>query len=388
MPDPPPVTLADRLAKGELPGFVAVLADADTERVEAVGTTMVDGGEPMRRDTPFRLASITKPMVAAITMMLVDDGALSLSEPVDRLLPELADPRVLTALDGPLDETVPARRPITVEDVLTYRMGHGTIMEPYLPPWPIVRAGDELRLTLGEPHPPSPHTPDEWIRAFGTLPLMDQPGETWRYNVSGLVLGVLAARAAGLPLPELMRRRLFDPLGMATTGFSLPAAQAHRLPGYYMTDPESGRLERRDISPAEQWAHPPIFPSGASGLASTADDVLAFARLLLGRGAYHGTRLLSEGSVDLLTTNHLTPAQIAAGGAVLDGRGWGYGMAVTVAPDTVSSVPGRYGWDGGFGTSWFNDPATGRIGVLLTQVSDVLWNGTVDEFARHVLRTR
>jgi CubicO group peptidase (beta-lactamase class C family) len=213
------------------------------------------------------------------------------------------------------------------------------------------------------------------MKRFGTLPLMHQPGELWQYNTPAHVLSVLVARAAGRSLPEVFRERLLEPLGMATTGFWLPAEVTATLPDYYMTDFGTGRLERLDLSPPEVWSRPPVFPTGAAGLLSTADDILAFGRMLQ-RG---GAPVLSGEAVRRMTTNVLTPEQIAGGGLLLDGLGWGYGMAVD-----VSGIPGRYGWDGGYGTSWFNDPVTGRIGVLLTQCSDMLFNGAIQQFARLV----
>jgi CubicO group peptidase (beta-lactamase class C family) len=264
-----------------------------------------------------------------------------------------------------------------VEDLLTFKMGYGHILEPtFDPPYPISLAAKELRLTLAEPDPRTPHPPDEWIRLFGSLPLMDQPGSRWRYNVGSLVLGVLLARATGRPLGDLLAERLFGPLGMASTGFWLPPELARRLPTWYLTDQETGELTAPALSTVDDWSRPPVFPSAAAGLASTADDVLAFARSLLGGGVHDGTRLLSEESLAAMTTNHLAPEEIAGGGFILSGLGWGYGLAV--------AADGRYGWDGGYGTSWRNDPTTGRIAILLTQVSDVLFNGTADEFAHSV----
>jgi CubicO group peptidase (beta-lactamase class C family) len=367
----------------ELPGLVTLVAEGDDVQVDEVGTKAFGSSEPMRRDTVFRITSMTKPMLAAVTMTLVEEGTIALDEPVDRLLPELADRRVLVRADGPLDETVAARRAVTVEDLLTFRMGHGLLLAPdqqppINPPVPIVRAAEELELVLAEPDPRTPHPPDEWIRLFGTLPLMHQPGELWQYNTGAHVLSVLVARAAGLPLPEVFRERLFEPLGMATTGFSLPAEVTAALPSYYMTDFATGKVELRDVSRPDEWSRPPIFPTGAAGLLSTADDLLAFGRMLFEGGG----RVLSAASVERMTRNVLTPEQIAGGGFLLSGLGWGYGMSVAVEPDDVSPTSGRYGWDGGYGTSWFNDPSTGRIGILLTQCSDVLFNGTIREFAR------
>jgi CubicO group peptidase (beta-lactamase class C family) len=169
---------------------------------------------------------------------------------------------------------------------------------------------------------------------------------------------------------------------MKHTGFSLPPADASRLPGLYMANPQTGQLELQPGSQPDEWTRPPAFPSGAAGLASTIDDYLAFTRFLLNHGVHHGRRLLSAESTRLLTTNHLTPPQLAdAGPFPLTGRGWGYGTAVSLVPDEVSE-PGRYGWEGGYGTSWFNDPHRDLIAIALTQTVDFLFNGASDEFQR------
>jgi CubicO group peptidase (beta-lactamase class C family) len=363
--------MAARVASRDLPGLVTLLARGEDVHVEAIGTTAFDGGQPMQRDTPFRVASLTKPVLAAATMLLVEDGTLALDAPVDTWLPELANPRVLRRVDGPLDETVPAQRPITVDDLLTLRLGFGQLTEPsFDPPFPIVQAANALGLVLGPPDPRTPHPPDEWIRRFASLPLMYQPGERWLYNAGSLVLGVLVARAAGQSLPEFFQTRIFEPLGMRTTGFWLPAEVTRRLPSYYL-----GAVEQH-VSTPDEWSRPPVFPSGAGGLLSSVDDFLAFARMLLDDGA----PLLSKHSVDLMTKNHLTPQQITTGGLILGGRGWGFGMGVVTEPDAHWPVPGRYGWSGGYGTAWFNDPHRGIIAMAMTQVSDFLWNGGLDEF--------
>jgi CubicO group peptidase (beta-lactamase class C family) len=373
--------MAARVERGEFPGIVTLIARGDEVRVDAVGTTAVGGDVPMRRDTVFRIASMTKPVLAAAAMILVEDGLIRLDEPIHRLLPELTGQRVLARIDGPLDETVPAARPVTIDDLLTFRMGFGMLTEPtFNPSFPIVETPQALGLVLNEPDPRTPHDPDEWIRRFATLPLMCQPGERWLYNTGTLVLGVLLARAADRPLDALLRERVFEPLGMAETGFWLPAERAAQLPAHYMADSETGEL--RDLTattPPEVWSRPPVFPSGSAGLVSTADDFHAFARMLLHRGVHRGTRLLSERSVELMTTNRLTPEQIAASG-LLDDQGWGLGLAVTVAPSPPATTPGRYGWSGGYGTDWFNDPHEGLIAIALTQVSDFMWSGAMKEF--------
>jgi CubicO group peptidase (beta-lactamase class C family) len=325
---------------------------------------------------------MTKPILAAATMALVEDDVIDLEEPVHTLLPELARQPVLARVDGPLDETVPAQRPPTIEDLLTFRYGFGQITEPeFDPPWPIVLESRELALELGAPYPRTPYDPEEWIRVFSTLPLMYQPGAKWSYNASALVLGVLVARAAGQPLGDVLRDRILEPLGMRDTGFELTPERAAQLPAYYMTDEATKTMTEQPASRSEIWTMPPRFPSGAGGLLSTVDDLLTFGRFLLDGGVHGGTRLLSQASVELMTTNRLTPEQVGTAGAILGGAGWGLGMAVTVEADEMSG-PGRYGWSGGFGTTWFNDPAEGLIGIAMTQVSDFLWSGGLTEFEK------
>ena len=380
--------MAARVDRNDLPGLLTLVAHGDQVHVDSIGVTAFGSSEPMRRDTPFRITSMTKPILAAAALTLVEDGRMALDEPVDRWLPELANRRVLRRVDGPLDDTVAAQRPITLDDLLTFRLGFGMLVEPtFDPPFPIVKAADALELGLGPPDPRTPHSPDEWIKRFGTLPLMYQPGERWQYNVGSLILSVLVARVAGVPLGEFFTARIFEPLGMHTTGFWLPAELTQRLPGYYMTSFETGQLERRNVAPPDEWTRPPAFPSGAGGLVSTLDDFLAFARLLLNTGVYNGQRLLTERSVDLMTTNHLTPEQIASGGPILSGRGWGYGVGVVTQPDAEWPVPGRYGWAGGYGTAWFNDPHRRMVAIAMTQTSDFLWNGGLDEFEKLVAAT-
>jgi CubicO group peptidase (beta-lactamase class C family) len=381
--------MADRVEKGEMPGMLTLVARGDEVRVDAIGAMAFGSDEPMRRDTIFRLTSQTKPILAAATMMLVEEGTLALDEPVDRLLPELANRRVLRQIDGPLDDTVPARRPITVEDLLTFRMGHGLLLEPtFDPQFPIVQAANELQLVMGPPDPRTPHDPDQWIERFGTLPLMYQPGERWQYNTGSLVLGVLVARASGLSLEAFLRTRVFDPLGMSETGFAMPADRTNRLPSQYTMDFQTGQLRLQTLSGADVWTRPPAFPSGAAGLLSTIDDYLAFARLLMNKGLHGDERLLSERSVETMTTNHLTPEQIAGGGILLSGSGWGLGVAVTVTPDDVSPVPGRYGWSGGYGTTWFNDPHRQLIAVAMTQTDAFMFNGGLAEFDQVAAQTQ
>jgi CubicO group peptidase (beta-lactamase class C family) len=361
--------MAGYVERGEVPGLVTLVSRRGEAHVDVIGRKAVGGSDPMRRDTIFRISSMTKPITAAATMILVEECKLRLDEPVDALLPELAERQVLKRLEGPLDDTVPAKRPITVRDLLTFRMGFGQMMAPP-DAYPILKAANELQIGMGPPSPSSMPAPDEWIHRLGQLPLMHQPGEKWMYNTGSDVLGVLIARASGQPFETFLRERLFEPLGMKDTGFNVPAASLDRLATSYWTDFASGELAIYDEAMGGQWSRPPAFPSGAGGLVSTIDDYLAFGQMMLSQGKYGSERILSRLSVELMTTDQLTPEQKAVSGLVpgnFDSHGWGFGVSVVTRRDDVAAVPGKYGWDGGMGTSWYSDPMEGMITILMTQ---------------------
>ena len=241
----------------------------------------------MTRDTIFRIASMTKPVTAVAALILVEECVLRLDEPVDPFLPELANRRVLARLDAPLDDTVPARRPITLRDLLTFRAGFGFIMAR-AGQYPIQKALAEAGLAPGPQLPTL--SPDEWLRRLGALPLVHQPGEKWLYHTAADVLGVLIARASGRSFEAFLRERIFEPLGMNDTGFSVPVEKLARLASAYARNPATGALEIFDGARDSRFARPPLFPSGGGGLVSTADDYLAFCRMLLDRGAHRRGR--------------------------------------------------------------------------------------------------
>ena len=363
--------MAGYVDRGEVPGLVALVSRHGETHVEALGTKALGGSDPVRRDTIFRIASMTKPITAVAAMILVEECKLRLDDSVDELLPELADRRVLKRLDGPLDDTEPARRPITLRDLLTFRMGFGIAMAPP-GTYPIQSAADDLRLGQGMPQPSLPPEPDEWIRRFGTLPLMHQPGEKWMYHTGSDVLGVLIARASGQPFETFLQEHIFGPLGMKDTAFCVPASKLDRLATSYATNPETGALELYDPAEGGQWSHPPAFPSGGAGLVSTVDDYLAFGRMMINQGRHGNVRILSRPSVETMTTDHLTPAQKAVSGLMpgdFDNIGWGFGVAVVTRREHVAAPVGSYGWDGGLGTSWRSDPREDIVAILLTQAS-------------------
>jgi len=357
--------------RGEVPGLITLVSRRGEVHVDALGSLAYEHSDPIRRDTIFRISSMTKPITAVATMILVEECKVRLDEPVDRLLPELAGRQVLKSLDGPLDDTVPAKRPITVRDLLTFRMGFGQMMA--LPDaYPILKAANEQQIGMGPPSPDTLPAPDEWIRRLGQLPLMHQPGEKWMYNTGSDVLGVLIARASGQPFETFLRERVFEPLGMKDTAFSVPEHKLDRLATSYWTNFMNGKIEVYDNAEGGQWSRPPAFPSGAGGLVSTIDDYLAFGQMMLNNGKHGSERILSRLSVETMTTDQLTPEQKAVSGLVpgdFDSFGWGFGMSIVTRRDDIASVPGRYGWDGGMGTSWYSDPTEEMVTILMTQQS-------------------
>ncbi|MGD0933425.1 MAG: serine hydrolase domain-containing protein [Streptosporangiaceae bacterium] len=355
--------------RGEVPGLVTLVARRGEGHVDAIGAIAAGSEEPMRRDTIFRISSMTKPITAAAAMILIEECALRLDEPVNRLLPELANRHVLKRPDADLDDTVPAHRPITVRDLLTFTMGLG-IVAAAPGTVPIADALAELELGQGMPSPQTPPAPDEWIRRLGTLPLMYQPGERWMYNTGSDVLGVLIERASGQPFEMFLKERIFDPLGMNDTGFDVIWDRIGRLATSYVIDPDRGAAAIYDEPADGQWSRLPSFPSGGGGLVSTVDDFLAFADMLRGKGVSRGERILSRPSVEFMTSDQLTPEQKAASGLVpgfFRVHGWGFGVAVVTERTEVAKSVGTYGWDGGMGTSWYNDPAEDLTMILMTQ---------------------
>lgn len=355
---------------GRLPGLVAIVGRRDAEHIETIGTLAFDRPAPMRRDTLFRIASVTKPITAVAAMILVEECRLRLDDPVDEWLPELANRKVLRTIDSELDDTVPAKRPITVRDLLTFRSGYGEVA--FLSPMcPMQKALIDARLPLSGGFTFT-GTSDEFMQCLGRLPLVAQPGERWLYHMSAQILGVLIARASGQSLSAFMRERIFEPLGMKDSGFTVARAQLERVATCCCEDPASGAISVLEGVGNELLAQPCLFESGGGDqFVSSADDLFAFGRMLLGRGACgQGRRILSRLSVELMASNQLTPHQKTASPFFenfWDSRGWGLGLSIVTQRDEVAGVPGRFGWDGAFSTSLYVDPHEEIVGVLMAQ---------------------
>ena len=339
-----------------VPGLVAAVGRGEELDVVVLGD-MAAGGRPMQRDSLFRVASLTKPMMAALALTFVADGTLDLDAPVRGLLPELAAPPVVRSPSGPLDDTLPAVRPITLRHLLTSTNGHGFPSDFSAPVAQLLVD----RLGQGPPQPQLVPPPDEWMDILGGIPLLHQPGDGFTYNTAFDILGVLLARAGEAALPELMTTRLLEPLGMTSTGFGFPEGTGERRTSYYAQSDDE--LVEQD-GPDGQWAAVPAFASGAGGLVSTLDDVLAFQRMLLQRGG----GLLPKDLVAAMMSDQLTPAIRDTDSVFLDGQSWGFGGSVDISTAQPWNVAGRFGWVGGTGTSAYVVPSDGSVAVLLTQV--------------------
>ncbi|HEV7421530.1 MAG TPA: serine hydrolase domain-containing protein [Mycobacterium sp.] len=329
-------------------------------QVNELGHRDVHAGLPMQRDTIFRIASMSKPVTVAAAMALVEDGRFALAAPVASVLPEIADLRVMANPSGPLEKTVPLRRPITFDDLMTHRSGlaYAFSVGP-----PLSRAYGKLMFRQDQ---------DRWLTELAQLPLAHQPGDRLTYSHATDVLGIALSRIEGKPLSEVLADRIFGPLGMTDTGFAVSREGRRRSATMYKLD-ESGMLRDDVMGPAP--VTPPTFCAGGAGLWSTADDYLVFARMLLGGGAVDGVRVLSEESVRLMRTDRLTDEQKQhpfLGMPFWRGRGFGLNLSVVTDPAKSRQLygPGGLGtfsWPGAYGTWWQADPSADLIMLYLIQ---------------------
>jgi CubicO group peptidase (beta-lactamase class C family) len=360
--------LSGFIERKEMPGLVALVSHHDDVHIEALGTLAFGHPAPMKRDTIFRIASITKPITAVAAMILAEECKIRLDESIEPWLPELGNRRVLKSISSQLDDTVPAHRAIALRDLLTYCMGFGSVMA--MPDtYPIQKLIREYRIGGDGPMlPTQAPTMDEWLQKLGSLPWMAQPGERWMYHVSGDVLGVLIARVSGKSLGTFMRERIFDPLGMKDTAFHVPSGKIDRLPEFYRFNHQTNTLDVFDDRANSAWRSEPPSESGGGGLVSTIDDYFAFSRMMLNKGRHGREQILSRATVELMTSDQLTPEQ-RAGSEIFFGdySSWSFGMAVDIQRKEIFHTPGRFGWTGGFGTTAYTDPREGMIGILFTQ---------------------
>ena len=375
-----PPMLQQVVDAGDLSGFVTLIyRKGEVAQLNTIGNRDIESKVPMARDTLFRIASMSKPVTSVAVLMLMEEGKLRLDDPITKWVPELANRRVLKNAEGPLDDTTPAPREITIEDLLTHRSG---LAYAFSSMGPIAKAYDKA---LGDPLN-SDTTPDAWLKALGTLPLTYAPGERFHYSVSTDVLGFIVGRIEKKPFRDVLMERLFKPLGMPDTDFYVPRDKRNRAATVYRQDQNTGVL---NVLPFTKRDEPPGFCGGGGGLISTADDYLKFARMMMNKGELDGRRYLKPETVALMCTNRLTPAQRAIPflGAIpmWEGMGFGLGVSVIDHPEKLSFFGfggvGAFGWPGAFGTWWQADPANDLIIIYLIQNSVPLEPGAIATLA-------
>ena len=354
------------VATGDIPGAVSLVwRRGELLQLETVGLRDLEAKLPVERDTIFRIASMSKPVVSAVAMILMEQGAMRLDDPISKWAPEFARMRVLRRPDSPLEDTDPAPRAITIEDLMTHRSGLSYAFTAKGPLSRALEARFGLKLEGWR-------SSEDWMSALASLPLSYAPGERFNYGHSTDVLGFIIGRAMGSSMREAMRQLLFAPLGMVDTDFWVPPEKRARVavlyrsaaPGIFTPLPLAGFLDES----------PPVITAGGQGLVSTADDYLTFARMLLGGGQVNGKRVLSEESVRLMTTNRLTPDQrrdFQFGIPFFMAQGFGLGVSVVMDPEKNAWMgtggAGAFGWPGLFGGWWQVDPQRQTVMLWLQQ---------------------
>jgi CubicO group peptidase (beta-lactamase class C family) len=350
---------------GDLSGMVtAVWRKGEMVQLNTIGKRDIANDKPMTRDTLFRIASMTKPITSVGALMLMEEGKLKLSDPITKWLPEFKNAVVLKDAKGPLEDTYPSPRDITVEDLMTHRSG---LAYAFTSTGPIAKAYEKV---LGAPLD-SRKTADEWLKTIASLPLSYPPGERMHYSHSTEVLGFLLGRIEGKPYREVMKERLLDPLGMKDTDFYVPKDKRDRAAVVYQQDQQTGKLKP---VPFPQYDEPPAYTAGGGGMISTLDDYLSFARMLLNRGELDGRRYINEKTFALMASNRLTDAQREIpflGMPMWSGRGFGLGLSVIMDEAKNewmgAGSKGSFGWPGAFGTWWQADPVKDMILIFLIQ---------------------
>lgn len=389
----------------KLAGAATLIYREGSVRIVCAGVRDLESRLPVEPDTIFRIASMTKPVTSTLALMLFEEGRFRLDDPITKLAPEFEHMRVLRSPEGPLDDSCAAERPITFGDLLTHRAGF-TYSELHRGPIGRVYAealGGSMDNEL---------TPDDWINRLAQLPLIDQPGAGFHYSHSTDLLGFLMARIEGAPLGDVLQRRIFGPLGMKDTGFSVPAEKRIRRAGTcgFSDDGTLTALERIPGGHALQERPDEMtFVSGGQGLWSTLSDYLAFARMFVHEGTVDGVHLLKPQTLSMMASNQLTASQRASArmfGRPLfaEGHGYGFGVAVVTEPEKADPLRcgggvGAVGWPGAYGGWWQADPNDKSVMIFLAHnmvelhqmaagIGLSVWDAISQFQARHSERSR
>ena len=349
----------DYVEEGRIAGAVGmVLRNGKLAYVDAWGMRDLGSGDVMEEDDLFKICSMTKPVASVAVMTLYEEGHFFLSDPIGRYLPALANLRVANLAEASAGQEIPterARRQVTIHDLLRHTSGftYGDLSNT------VVDAVYREREILYQP------TLEDQVAALGEIPLLYQPGTQWNYSVSVDVLGRLVEVVSGQPFDVFLRERIFDPLGMADTGFRVPDSKSDRVaPTYGHSGPD------RALGPGDTsiCAWPPTLFSGGAGLRSTAQDYARFAQMLLNGGELDGARILGRKTVELMTVDHLEEGMPTG----FLSPGWSFGLGFTVKTeaglDGLPSSVGEYNWIGIQGTSFWVDPEEDLVGVFMVQI--------------------
>ena len=365
--DPIAPALESMVDAGAFAGAATLIwRDGKVTHIGAVGWQNMEARLPIERDTLFRIASMTKPVTSMAALMLFEEGRFALDDPITHWAPEFSPMKILRFPNGPLDQTDPAERSITFRDLLTHRSGltYGAFHKG-----PISNAYEEALGGEVDSHV----EPDDWIARLAALPLIDQPGAGFHYGHSTDLLGLLLARMEDAPLGDILKWRIFDPLGMKDTSFTVPQEKKDRRAGMYGFD-EAGRLIKRltatGHSTLPERPEDMKYVSGGGGLWSTLDDYLTFARIFIGAGTVDGVRLLRPETLALMTTNQLTESQRGSAELLSSGHGFGLGVAVVLDPEKADPILcgggiGSVGWPGAWGGWWQADPNDNSVLIFL-----------------------
>lgn len=350
------VALQRRVDQAEAPGFLAAIArDGKIVSFDAVGYRDIAAKTPMSRDTIFRIMSMTKPIVSVAAMMLAEENKLRLTDPVARFIPAFEKQQVYVSGEGDAAVYAPSRRQVQVRNLLSHTSGYsyGLGSSPVAKIHAARKVGTSNFQSLAA-----------FCQAAAELPLMFEPGTQWQYGISTDILGHVVELAAGQTLPEFLKARIFEPLGMIDTAFQVMPDRLPRFANRYKR--ENGALALDEAATASPFLKPPAAPSGGGGLTGTADDYLRFATMLANEGELDGVRLLGPETVRLMRVNHLPKAYIATRDTAF---GLGFGVDVEAATRNYYGPPDTYHWSGANRTHFWVDPVNRIVGLSMTQMN-------------------
>ncbi len=377
--------IRDEIDAHRMPGAVVLVARKGAiVHAEAIGWQNEEAGKIMQRDAIFRAYSMTKPLVSVLTMMLVEEGKLQLTDPMSKFFPQFASMQVLSNPADPNSPREPAKRQITVQDLLRHTSGltYGEFT-----------SFESVRTAYAEAGLFSPTvpmkalalTPDEQIDAFARAPLGWQPGTTFDYSLSTDLLGRVLERVSGKSLSVLLNDKLLAPLGMKDTQFVVPASKASRIAEPFKVDPLTGGPAMKVLG----ITRPTGNQSGGAGISTTADDYLRFCQMLLNGGSLDGRRYLSRSTVALMTSDHLGPkvaTPVQPGEVLMGVQGYTFGLGFMVRQGAgiagVHGSEGDYAWGGVGGTYFWVDPKEQLIGVMMAQTP-----GPIRQTYRRMIKT-